>query len=46
MRFLKWSLVLVLCLAGAAFAAYRVKDPERRTINDEARKAPPDNSSP
>lgn len=41
MRFLKWSLILVICLALAAFAAYRAKDPERRTIDDEARKGAP-----
>ncbi len=39
MRFLKWSLVLVLLLALVTVAVYRVKDSERRTIDDEARKA-------
>jgi len=41
MRFLKWSVGLVLAFALAAFIAFRVKDPERRSINDEARKAAP-----
>lgn len=38
MRFLKWALVLVLFLALAGYAAYRVKDPEHRTIDEAARK--------
>jgi pimeloyl-ACP methyl ester carboxylesterase len=41
MRFLKWSVGLVLVLTLAAFAVYRVKDPERRSIDDQARMQAP-----
>lgn len=41
MRFLKWLALLVLVLALAGFVAYRVKDPEKRSINDEVRRQAP-----
>jgi pimeloyl-ACP methyl ester carboxylesterase len=40
-RFLKWLALLVLLLALAGFVAYRVKDPEKHSISDEARRQAP-----
>ena len=41
MRSLRWSVGFVLILGGAVFLAYRVKDPERRTLDDVARAEAP-----
>lgn len=41
MGFLKWLLVLVLVLTLGGYTAYRLKDPERRSINDAARQGVP-----
>ncbi len=41
MRCLRWCLAAVLLACGAVLLAYRVKDPERRTLDDAARAGAP-----
>jgi pimeloyl-ACP methyl ester carboxylesterase len=41
MRFLRWSLAAALIACLGVFLMYRVKDPERRTLDDAARKEAP-----
>jgi pimeloyl-ACP methyl ester carboxylesterase len=41
MRLIRWSLVLVLLAAVGYLAAFRIKDPERRTLDDRSRAEAP-----
>ena len=41
MRFIRWSLAVVLIACFAGFLIYRAKDPERRTLDDAARAEAP-----
>jgi hypothetical protein len=44
MRLLRWTLVAVLLGCVAVLLAYRIKDPERRTLDDNARREAPGSS--